>query len=352
MIHVFGVFFAIIQVGVSSFVYPDQHWNDTNGARIEAHAAGMLQSPLDERWYWFGESRKGKHDKEGVNCYSAANIAGPWKNEGQILQQGDIKVPGKEGPWIVQRPKVIFNNMTKKFVLYFHLDQPKHRDGLQLGGYQFRHVGTATADHAAGPYTWIRGYQPDGIPSLDMNLFMDPLDGQAYLIRDCEHKFVGISRLTSDYLNTTGIISKVEKSEGMAMFRLKNGTYYLISSHLTGWTPNPLIVWRSTKTKLDGTKWTNLGNPTNNSTSFNTQPTYVIQYTPTQGKPYYVYLADDWMHCPNADGTNGPLINACYIWLPIRMDSDSSTGPMEIIYSSKWDLNDPFASVLSNASLP
>ena len=34
------------------------HWNDTDGNRIEAHSAGMLQSPLDERWYWYGESKK------------------------------------------------------------------------------------------------------------------------------------------------------------------------------------------------------------------------------------------------------------------------------------------------------
>ena len=34
-----------------SLVRPDTHWNDTDGNRIEAHAAGMLQSPLDSRWY-------------------------------------------------------------------------------------------------------------------------------------------------------------------------------------------------------------------------------------------------------------------------------------------------------------
>jgi hypothetical protein len=27
-------------------------------------------------------------------------------------------VPGAKGPWIVQRPKVIWNNATRKFVLY------------------------------------------------------------------------------------------------------------------------------------------------------------------------------------------------------------------------------------------
>ena len=59
--------------------------------------------------------------------------------------QSDVIVEGETGPWIIQRPKVIFNNHTKlyvptyvfdlrqkaslqlsfcRFVLYFHLDQP------------------------------------------------------------------------------------------------------------------------------------------------------------------------------------------------------------------------------------
>jgi hypothetical protein len=30
-------------------IFPDRHWNDTAGERIEAHAAGMLRSPADKR---------------------------------------------------------------------------------------------------------------------------------------------------------------------------------------------------------------------------------------------------------------------------------------------------------------
>ena len=41
----------------STTILPDVHWNDTDGNRIEAHAAGMLQAP-DSRWYWYGESSK------------------------------------------------------------------------------------------------------------------------------------------------------------------------------------------------------------------------------------------------------------------------------------------------------
>lgn len=69
------------------------------------------------------------------------------------------------------------------------------------------HVGVATADNAIGPYTFYASFQPDGIPSLDMSLFLDPVDQQAYFIRSCDNKYAGISRLTDDYLNSTGIIS-------------------------------------------------------------------------------------------------------------------------------------------------
>ena len=59
--------------------------------------------------------------------------------------------------------------------------------------------------------------------------------------------------------DTTGIINRIPDCEGMAMMRLRNGTYYLITSHKTGWSPNPLIAWRSTTTSLDTAKWLNLG---------------------------------------------------------------------------------------------
>ena len=58
---------------IVSGLYPDTpHWNDTDGNRIEAHAAGMLQSPTDKRWYWYGESKKDNNlSDHGVNCYSS-----------------------------------------------------------------------------------------------------------------------------------------------------------------------------------------------------------------------------------------------------------------------------------------
>merc|ERR1712167_202017 len=116
-----------------------------------------------------------------------------------------------------------------------------------------------------------------------------------------------------------------------------------MGSHLTGWGPNPLMLFRAAGETLDDPQWVDMGNPTQDETSFNSQPTYVVQYTPQKGDPYYVYMADDWIHCPNDDGTEGPLENACYIWLPIMMDGDNASLPLQIDNRPQWDLENPFA---------
>ncbi len=302
------------------------HWNDTDGNRIEAHSAGFLRagSGADARWYWYGESKKtGNLSEHGVTCYSSASLAGPWKFEGQVVSQNDIEVPGRSGPWVVERPKVLYNEKTKKYVMWFHLDE---------SGYKFRHTGVATADSPEGPFTFLYGFQPDGIPALDMNLYQDT-DGQAYFVRSCDNQYLGISRLSSDYLNSTGVINKCDRREGMALFRLPNGTLYMITSHLTGWNPNPLALYRAAGATLDDPQWVDMGNPTGSATSFNSQPTFVVQVTDDQGKSYPIYMADNWVH----GGPEG-LIDAAYIWLPIEFDGNQ----VKIEERAQWDLAKPF----------
>lgn len=180
-----------------------------------------------------------------------------------------------------------------------------------------------------GTFTFEHALQPDGIPSLDCNLWKDD-DGQAYFVRSCDNSYTGISRLTPDYLNTTGLISKGPRFEGMAFMRLPNGTYFIVTSHLTGWNPNPLMLMRATGTSLDNPQWLDTGNPTHNATSFNTQPTYVVK-SMASSSPVFVYMADNWIHC----GPNG-LIDACYVWLPF------DPADMSLQWRPSWDLNNPF----------
>ena len=126
---------------------------DTEGNRIEAHGAGMLQSPNGNRWYRYGESKKTSDNSDhGVNCYSAETIAGPWRFEGQVLRQQDIAVDEIPAPFIVERPKVLFNPETSKFATWLHSDACRTaKPSLLPSPRRRRAVGFAVGSLRAGP---------------------------------------------------------------------------------------------------------------------------------------------------------------------------------------------------------
>jgi len=182
------------------------------------------------------------------------------------------------------------------------------------------------------------------------------VDDQAYFVRSCDNNYTGISRLTDDYLNTTGLLSQGPRLEGMALFRLPNGTLYMLTSHQTGWRPNPLMLYRANGPDLSDPQWQDLGNPTRHFESFNTQPTYVVPYTTKKGETYFIYMADNWIHA----GYQG-LLEASYVWLPIRFESgfggavgrEAGWSGRRRAYSKTviidklavWDMEDPWKGV-------
>lgn len=52
------------------------------------------------------------------------------------------------GPYIIERPKVIYNNATKQFVMWFHLDD---------SNYKYRHAGIATSSTPNGKFKFLYG---------------------------------------------------------------------------------------------------------------------------------------------------------------------------------------------------
>ena len=350
-------------------IVSDVRWNDTDGNSVEAHGGCVLRSPLDGIWYLYGETRKGVSNRktpptvdyltQGINCYSSASLAGPWRFEGKILRQQHVVVPGFRGPWIMQRPKVLFNPRTRQFVLWFHLDQPKqhyqsHRSSAVRSAYPMKSVGRATADRAAGPFTFAGSLLPDNHSSLDMSLFADPDEpARAYLLRDVDHKFIAISRLSDDFLHTTGVISKLcepdprragrqrnrDKCEAPAMFKL-HGLHYVITSGQSGWASNPLTLWRSSGAAVEGARWTRLGNPA--PTLSYTQPAYVVQHASPHGPhaaPRLMYMGDNWVHCQPPGALNA-ITHACYQWLPITLERGPQAGAMPVRIDARrsWDV--------------
>jgi hypothetical protein len=250
-------------------------WNDVDGKPVHAHGAGILlphthPAGVGGKYFMVGATQKTEPGwlSEGINMYSSPDLE-HWTFEAEIFHNTSITTPLPEGEipyYRIERPKVIYNNVTRKYVMYFHLDS----NGFKLGM-----VGVCTCDTVAGKYEFVHGFQPDGQRSLDMGLFQDT-DGSAYLVRSVDNHYAGFTQLTPDYLkmSSDGIISKGPKCEGQAVWRTGDD-YYLLGSHLTGWSANAAIL-SHTKGPLKGARWTVLGNPSGDSTTFNSQSTFVL----------------------------------------------------------------------------
>ncbi len=327
------------------------------GARkhINAHGGGILI--YDNKYYWFGEDKSGTDNKAhvGVRCYSSTDLYN-WKSEGVALAVDSIGSGSEiEDGCIIERPKVIYNEITQKFVMYFH-HELKVADGQDK--YQFAHVGIASADHPTGPYTFHQSMRPDAgilpmslegdatkIPTLffynyirtqyqdghmsrDMTLFVDPDTKKAYHISASEGNYtLHISELSDDYLSFTGKFERVApggNNEAPAIFK-RDGRYYMITSGCTGWSPNPARLL--TATNIMG-PWTEFANPcvgNNANTTFRSQGTYIL---PVPGKKNaYIYMGDRWK--PNAPWTGS------YVWLPIQFDN----GLPKLEWLDNWDLS-------------
>jgi len=227
--------------------------------------------------------------------------------KGKIFHNTSIQI-STPGPYRIERPKIIYNKQTQKYVMWFHLD---------TSGFSIQMVGVATSSTINGKYQFVRGFQPDGEPSYDMTIYQDD-DGSAYLCRSVRNQYAGISQLTDDYLNTKGISSKGPQIEGMAIWKMNN-RYYLLGSHLTGWTANQAVLCESNGNALNGATWTTLPVITSSPTTYESQSTFVLPYRHPNGNMLYIFMGDRWDY---------PNVNlASYIWLPFVVKSGSVTLP-------------------------
>ncbi len=129
---------------------------DTKGKPVNAHGAGILYH--NGTYYMFGEIKKGRTwlvpnqswedyrvPAGGVSCYSSKDLLN-WKYEGVALAPvtGD-KTNDLDTSKVIERPKVIFNKRTKKFVMWMHVD---------ANDYSYSQAGVAVSDMPAGPYKY------------------------------------------------------------------------------------------------------------------------------------------------------------------------------------------------------
>lgn len=359
------VLFQLPAFCINTAFTPGEIWPDDRGQHINAHGGGMLYQ--DGVYYWFGEHKSDFSNNAlvGVTCYSSVDLYN-WTYRGVALSviEDDANHDITKG-CIIERPKVVFNKKTGKFVMWFHLE-------LKGQQYSAARVGLAISDIATGPYKFVKSYRPNpgiwpadmedkdkttdiskdselkswtpewldavarglfvkrdfegGQMSRDMTIFVDD-DMKAYHIYSSEENLtLQIAELSDDYQSHTGKYVRVAPAghnEAPAIFK-KDGTYFMITSGCTGWDPNPARLLTSKNIMGPWTLYPNPWKGDKANISFDSQSTFIFK---VEGKKdAYILMADRWRPRKPSDGR--------YIWVPIIFENKLPV----LSWYSNWNL--------------
>jgi hypothetical protein len=177
----------IVSLPAAQTITPGPVWRDTQGHVIQAHGGGFIQ--VGKTYYWFGEDHTDGAAYRDIPCYASTDLA-HWTFRDDALARQPV---GDLGPnRVVERPKVLYNRRTKKYVMYLHIDNQSYSEAK---------VGVAVSRNVTGPYTYLGSFSPMGHQSRDMTLFQD-VDGTAYVVFEDRGDGGGlrIEQLAPDYL--------------------------------------------------------------------------------------------------------------------------------------------------------
>ena len=351
---------ALVAQGAAAF-QPGARWLDDKGVHLNIHGGGLLFHK--GVYYWYGEHKvagdAGNYAQVGVHVYSSKDLYN-WHDAGVALAVSqDPQSPIAKG-CIIERPKVVYNAATRKFVMWFHHE-------LKGKGYSAAMAGVAVADSPAGPFTYQSSLRPNagkyplnmpvelraefaklakeqwaawgkkrgmefwardfegGQMARDMNLFMDD-DGTAYLLFSSEENgTMHVSRLTKDGLGHTGEYVRAFGGyrEAPAPFKSK-GRYFMFNSVCSGWAPNAA---RSAVADSIWGPWRELGNPCRGpdaALTFHGQSSYIL---PVAGQPgTFICYLDRWKQFDLQDSR--------YLWLPLQL----TAAGFEVLWKDSWKL--------------
>jgi beta-galactosidase len=290
---------------------PGGEWLDSEGIHIDCHGGNIIYVDSLNTFFWYGEHRG---EPRGASCYSSTDLYN-WKNEGVVVEKGDIQ--------IFERPKVVYDDSAGRYVMWFHYDGE-----LNGRNYGIAEVGVAVSYKPTGPFVVQNHYRPNGHESRDIGMYIDPETKKAYIGYAADHvnRTIRIVELSSDYLSTTTNDVDIEAHcEGPGILK-KNGTFYLLTSQCSGWTPNPGTYY--TASSVAG-PYTSQGSPfigDAGNNSFNSQPCFIFKIPGY--KDAFLYMGDRW--------NGGGRPESQYVFLPITITAD---GKMEIHWHREWDLS-------------
>jgi hypothetical protein len=271
----------------------------------------------------------------GVVMYESEDLVN-WKYEGVILDVSSDPKSELFAPLRFERPKIIYNEKTKQYVLWCHFVKYPGNHGKSKGECD---MGLAVCDTVNGKYKWLGYKKPidENEWVRDMTVYKD-YDGSAYLIYDRhtayedkqgnvkEDRCLYVVKLSDDYLSFTSTYKRINSAEWREapVVAYKNGYYHIVTSGLTGWETNQARAYR-TKHLLE--EWEEIGDPCVDDfthKTFNTQGTNAFL---VQGTDVHITMLE--RH------NTSNFLKSSYVWLPIRFNEDNT---VSLIYEKEWKL--------------
>ena len=316
-------------------------WYDTDGNIINASDGGIIYA--DGRYHWYGQALRdlpyspdgllnGGVGNVGVVMYESDDLYN-WRYEGIILACSDDPDSEIYAPMRFERPKIIYNEKTKQYVLWCHYVCYPGQHGFGAGQGE---AGVAVCDTVNGSYRFIGTVRPiDNGVVRDCTLFKDR-DGSAYFIYDRDistrgdelNRCLHIVKLTDDYLHCTSEYRRIDaafRREAPAVI-YREGYYYMITSGLTGWEYNQAKYFRANSMLGE---WEYMGDPCvddTDKTTFCTQSTSIFKI---EGRDdCYIYMGERHNYISS-------FLHCSYVWLPISFGRDHT---ISISYKSEWKL--------------
>ncbi len=312
-------------------------WHDTDGNIINASDGGIIFA--NGKYHWYGLSFRnlpflsgpngGQMTDVGVVMYESSDLLN-WKYEGVILEVSNDPQSELYAPLRFERPKIIYNDKTGKFVLWCHFVKYPGNHGDNKGECD---MGLAVCDTVNGKYKWLGFSKPIDEKGCvrDMTVYKD-IDGCAYLIYDRHTKGQGedrclyVVKLSDDYLSFTDTYKRIDIAprREAPVIAYKNGYYYIITSGLTGWETNQAKAFR---TKHLLCEWEDIGDPCVDDitkTTFN-----------TQGSNAFSIESTDIQIIMLERHNTSNFLKSSYIWLPIEFNDDNT---ISLKYKKEWGL--------------